>query len=259
MRRRLVERREEQGLSREALAHKMDANVKTVQRWEAGTRTPQMAQRVDLAAALDWSMAQLALALSDDESGPLNGHAVPSWLGHFASLEQGAAELRAFEPIVAPGLLQTEDYACVVEGVAPDQPGAAEVARRVAQRMRRQQVLNKPDPLRLFALLDASVLQRTTGGPEVMEHQLTHLQQMANRPNVEIRVLPLDERAHPAGRGSFSLLTSPDSGLPFIATSEDLTGVTYHDHPATVATYLNLWDQLWSVSDELAKVQLQRQ
>ena len=252
MRKRLIDRREELGLSREALAHKLLVNVKTVQRWESGESTPQMAQRTGLADVLEWSMAQLWLALSETDSTPLNGHAVPSWLGHFASLEQGAVELRTFEPTVMPGLLQTEAYACVVVSVASDRPSPAEVARRVEQRLRRQQVLSKPHPLKLCALLDASVLHRVTGGPATMAGQLEHLRIMAERPNIEVRILPLDERAHPAGHGSFSLLTSPDSGIPFCATSVDLTGVTYHDHTSTVAAYLGLWEQLWSVSDGLA-------
>lgn len=248
VRRRLIEMREERGLSREALAHRLGCNVRSVTRWEAGQRTPQMTQRVALARELNRPLADVLRALDDHEDGRLNGHRV-SRLGHLVSLEQGAAELWTFETTVVPGLLQTEAYATVVERVAPDRPSAAEVARRVALRMRRQSVL---DSLRLRALLDASILQRATGGPEVMAAQLDHLRRMAARPNVDVRILPLDERAHAGGRGSFMLFTALDDDVPFMVTIDTAAGVEYLGKPHEVAAHVDLWQHLWRIGDELA-------
>ena len=69
-------------------------------------------------------------------------------------------------------------------------PGVFE--RRVAVRMIRQQVLITRDPpLELSAVIDESVLLRKVGSQEVMSAQLRHLAEIAQLPNVDLRVLPL--------------------------------------------------------------------
>ena len=139
--------------------------------------------------------------------------------------------------------------ATVVESVAPDRPSPAEIARRVALRMRRQTVL---DSLRLRALLDASILQRETGGPAVMARQLDHLGAMAARPNIEVRILPLDERAHAAGRGSFMLFSHSDDDLPFMAVIDTAAGPEYLGKEHELTAHIELWAYLWRIGDELA-------
>jgi hypothetical protein len=136
-----------------------------------------------------------------------------------------------------------------VERVAPDHPSAAEVTRRVGLRMRRQSVL---DSLRLRALLDASILGRQAGGPAVMAGQLMHVRRMAGRPNIEVRILPLDERAHAAGRGSFMLFTAPDDDVPSRVTIDTAAGVEYLGKPHELEAHVELWDDLWTIGDELA-------
>jgi DNA-binding XRE family transcriptional regulator len=171
--------REDAGLTRQELAHKLGVNPKTVQRWETGETAPLMSQRIDLAGVLDECTAGRTItlpdvhrALDDDDNGPINGHRVTRRLGMLVALEQAAGALWTYQTTAVPGLLQTPEYAGVVERVAPDRPSAKEVARRVALRMRRQKVLHS---LSLSALIDASVLQRTTGGPDIMAEQVGHL------------------------------------------------------------------------------------
>lgn len=253
MRRRLVQYREDALLSREVLAHRIGVNVRTVTRWETGERRPQMTQKAALAKALGRTVAEINLALSDEHASPI-GHVVPSTLSVLASLEHAATEIRTWQPIVVPGLLQVERYATAVESAGPDRPTADEVARWVGQRMERQHVL---DRVRLFALLDISVLHRTSGAPGVLQEQLAHLHAMTERPNVEIRVMLFDERVYPAGRGSFTLLTS-DGPEPFMACSEDLAGVHYHEAPSVVEAYSALWVYMWEASHALAEVDVQR-
>jgi hypothetical protein len=81
---------------------------------------------------------------------------------------------------------------------------------------------------------------------------------MAERPNVEIRVLPLDERAHAGAAGAFSLVISPEDDLPFAATTFSATGVQYYEDAPTVLAHVELWGHLWESSHDLAKEQLQR-
>ena len=58
--------------------------------------------------------------------------------------------------------------------------------------MIRQEVLTtRNPPLELSAVIDESVLLRKVGSREVMFEQLRHLAEMAQLPNVELRILPL--------------------------------------------------------------------
>lgn len=262
VRRTLITLREDAGLTRQELAHKLEVNPKTVQRWETGENAPLMSQRIDLARVLDEhtpgrtiTLADIHRAIDEDDNGPINGHRVTRRLGMLVGLEQGAGEMWTFETTAMPGLLQTPEYATAVERIAADRPSAKEVARRVALRMRRQQVLHS---LTLRALVDASVLSRTTGGPEVMAAQLDHLREVAKRPNVDIRVLPFDERAHAGGTGPFTLVISPDEDVPFIVVTFRVTGPQYSEELPTVRAHVELFEHLWRIGHDLAKEQLQR-
>jgi hypothetical protein len=118
--------------------------------------------------------------------------------------------------------------------------------------MARQRVL---DRLRFYALLDASVLLRETGGPDVMAAQLAHLRAMAERPNVDVRVVPLDQRAHAGFRGPFKLV-GPG---PTVVVTEDLSsGFSYRDSPTVVKAHAQLWSYLWEGGRDVAQVELQR-
>ena len=94
---------------------------------------------------------------------------------------------------VVTGLLQTEAYArhiiSAYSRVEPMPPGM--IGRMVKVRMRRQEVLNR-DGLQLSVVLDESVLRRRIGDESVMYEQLQHLVREADRPNVTLRILPLN-------------------------------------------------------------------
>ena len=108
-------------------------------------------------------------------------------------LEQEAASIAIWHVDVVAGLLQTEAYARHIIGsysrVEPVPPGM--VGRLVRVRMRRQQVLDR-EGLALSVVLDESVLRRRIGDDRVMHEQLQHLAREAERPNLTLRILPLD-------------------------------------------------------------------
>ncbi|MEV5315337.1 MULTISPECIES: helix-turn-helix transcriptional regulator [unclassified Streptomyces] len=117
---------------------------------------------------------------------------MPEWFDRLVGLQEAAAAIRTFEIQYVPGLLQTPAYtqAVVRRGlpVAPEK----EVLRRVELRTRRAELLHRPDAPQLWAIVDESVLLRVLGSKAVMREQLTHLIEMAQRPNVTLQVVPLD-------------------------------------------------------------------
>ena len=111
----------------------------------------------------------------------------------FIGLEHEAASMAIWHVDVVTGLLQTEAYARHIIGsysrVEPMPPGM--IGRMVRVRMRRQQVLSRED-LELSVVLDESVLKRRIGDESVMYEQLQRLLQEADRPNLTLRILPLN-------------------------------------------------------------------
>ncbi|MGH3096499.1 MAG: helix-turn-helix domain-containing protein [Streptosporangiales bacterium] len=122
----------------------------------------------------------------------------------FIGFEYAATSMRNWQPVIMPGLLQTEAYAralCEANRLAPD-----DVEHYVDVRMARQQhVWGDGAPDALF-VLDESVLHRTIGGPHVLREQLERL---LDPPGGTLRFVPLNHRAHPGAAGSLSIFEFP--------------------------------------------------
>jgi transcriptional regulator with XRE-family HTH domain len=111
----------------------------------------------------------------------------------FIGLEHEATSMAIWHVDVVTGLLQTESYARHIissySRVEPIAPGM--IGRLVRVRMQRQQVLER-EGLQLTVVLDESVLKRRVGNDSVMYEQLQRLVQEADRPNLTLRILPLN-------------------------------------------------------------------
>ncbi|MEV5746862.1 helix-turn-helix transcriptional regulator [Actinoallomurus sp. NPDC052308] len=129
----------------------------------------------------------------------------------YIGLEAEASEVFAFETIVIPGLLQTEDYARALIEAGPAEITEEEVERRVQIRIERQRILTGDDPVRLWAILDEAALRRPVGGAEVMEAQKRHLVKMAKLAKVSLQVIPFGAGAHAGAAGAFSIIRFPES------------------------------------------------
>jgi len=136
----------------------------------------------------------------------------------FIGLEAEADSLAHWQVGVIPGLLQTEEYARQLNtgyhSVIPTPPGVLE--RLVRVRMIRQELLRREPPLRLSVVMDESVLLRKIGDRNLMRAQLRHLAKVAELPNVEVRVLPLDRET--------SLVAESFAILAFDPRPADATG-----------------------------------
>jgi Domain of unknown function (DUF5753) len=79
---------------------------------------------------------------------------LPSWFRTAVGLEESASLIRAYEPQVVPGLLQTEDYIRAI--TAASFPAATEdfTERAIALRLTRQHLLSRPEPPGYWIVLD---------------------------------------------------------------------------------------------------------
>ncbi|MFI6578535.1 helix-turn-helix domain-containing protein [Nocardiopsis sp. NPDC050513] len=126
----------------------------------------------------------------------------------YVGLESDATALRAYEPSLVHGLLQTRDYAHAVLTAGNPAEHPDDIELLVDLRMRRQELLTREhDPLRFWVVLEEVVLHRPVGGAQVLTEQLRHLLTVAaDLPNVTVQIIPTAVGAHAGLAGSFSIL-----------------------------------------------------
>ncbi|GAA2485592.1 helix-turn-helix transcriptional regulator [Streptomyces thermolineatus] len=160
---------------------------------------------------------------------------VPDWLRTFVGLEGLAQQEFVFEPLVVPGLLQTEDYTrAVTAGTPRVRPDHGE--RFVGFRMARVQLLTeRRNPLRLHAVIAEAALRLRVGTTELHRAQLLHLVEMARLPNVTIQVIRPEDGLHTALTGQFVVLDFENARS--IGYSELHDGAVYAQDPEQVHAY----------------------
>jgi hypothetical protein len=125
--------------------------------------------------------------------------------------ESASFIIRNFQPMLIPGLLQTEEYAAtMIRNLIPQAP-TQDVNTTVEIRMRRQQLLRQPETPLMFFIMDEAAVRRLVGGPEAMRRQLQRLLDESDKPTVTIEVVPFSAGAHPGMQGPFMLFEFPDA------------------------------------------------
>ena len=169
---------------------------------------------------------------------------LPGWFETYLGLESAAAVIRSLEAQFVPGLFQTEDYARAVTRLGHKTAPAKEIERRVGLRVKRQELLTRPQPPRIWAVMDEAVLRRPIGGTAVMRAQLRRLVEAARLPGVRLQVVPFARGGHAGASGSFSILRFEERDLPDVVYTEQLTSAVYLDQRRDVEHYLEVADQL---------------
>jgi transcriptional regulator with XRE-family HTH domain len=203
-----------------------------------------MTQR-DVARAMDWSQSKLiriesgAVNVSTNDLRALLGHygvdparidtlvgiaraarestrwsvykdvASPEFMA-FLGYESSASIIRNFEPLIVPGLLQTEEYARTIISFlfarSPDK-----IDTLVDLRMQRQELFEREPPVESHFIIDEAVIRRMMGGRDVMRGQLRYLQGIVEGySNITIQIVPFKRGMYRRQRGAYWLLEFPD-------------------------------------------------
>ncbi len=189
----------------------------------------------------------LALARDASRPGWWNGYddVLPPWFRTLIGLEEAATLIRGYDPQWIPGLLQTPDYARASVATGFPDATAEEVSRRVDLRLARQHILTRPDPPRLWLVIDEAALRRAPAstGPDVMRAQLDKLIDAASKPNVTLQLLPFTAGFHPAMYGPFRIFRFDGHDQPDIVYGESMTSAFYLDKPDETALYTQALDR----------------
>ncbi|WP_424535876.1 helix-turn-helix domain-containing protein [Sphaerisporangium viridialbum] len=173
------------GLTQRQLAEKILFSTSMVGMVERAARKPEraFAERCDQAFGLDGTLTKL-WAMVDRER-----QWAPWWFREWLEVEQEATVLRSWDPLLIPGILQTEAYA---RRVLSGEPGTApeQVEQRLAARTRRKAILSRDKPPLIWAVIDEGVLHRSVGSSQIMHDQLGYLAEVARHPHVKIQVVP---------------------------------------------------------------------
>ncbi|MGM1059808.1 helix-turn-helix domain-containing protein [Saccharothrix sp. Mg75] len=172
-------------------------------------------------------------------------HLVPDWFKTFVGLEGLATAEFCFEPMVLPGLLQTEDYAqAITEATGFVRRDHNE--RFASFRMARARRLTEDRPLALHAVIGEAALRLDVGTPEVRRAQYRHLVDMSGLDNVTIQLIRPEDGPHAATSGSFFVLDFAQAQS--VVYAERLDGAVYVQDQDDVRSYKMAVDNLRSTA-----------
>jgi transcriptional regulator with XRE-family HTH domain len=196
-------------MSQEQLGRAAFISGDMIAKIERGDRSPS-AKLVEACEQVTELGSNGMLSLLWDQLGGF-ARPFPGWFARWPDAEAAARTLRSFEPLIVPGLLQTEDYA---RALLSTRVGESEeqIEAMVGARLARQAILDRDKPPTCWFMVDEGVLRRCVGSPVVMKDQLNHLADQARRPDIVVQVIPLDAGAHQGlNGGAFVIADLPGS------------------------------------------------
>jgi hypothetical protein len=99
----------------------------------------------------------------------------PQYL-QYIEYEEAASVLRFYEPLLIPGILQSEDYVTeIIRELADPGTAAERIRARIEIRLKRQQLLEQNPPPTLIFVIDEAAIQRLLGQRSIARGQIVHL------------------------------------------------------------------------------------
>ncbi|EFC80335.1 Scr1 family TA system antitoxin-like transcriptional regulator [Parafrankia sp. EUN1f] len=213
--------RRERGLTGEALGAQVDMSQAKISKLERGQLRPTPADVERIARALEAPESAFRDLVGDAErleaaATRRSGRRRPGLVvqqDYFIE-EKRARELRSYEPVAVPGLLQISEYARrVVNGYfslmatedGSETEWSADTAAAVSLRIQRQERLYESDRTFDFVMME-SVLSNRFASPAYMLAQIDRIEKVSELPNVTVRVVPRTvELRYPPAQG-FTLI-----------------------------------------------------
>lgn len=136
---------------------------------------------------------------------------LPAFFRDFATLEADAVSRLSYDPMLIPGLLQTQEYARALISVNRPPLDNETIDQHVTARLARQALLTRQKPPVAFIfIIEEATLHRKIGGRDVLQRQLRKLAENAKLRNVAIQILPTAAAAHCGLDGYMVLLEGAD-------------------------------------------------
>lgn len=169
---------------------------------------------------------------------------MPDELRSLVFQENLAGSITSYEPLLVPGLLQTEGYTCGLFrwlGQHPDQ-----VEMKVQARLDRQGLLRRLRPPAFTFYVHEWVLHSVVDCPAVMYEQSLYLTLMGSSAGCEVRVVPGTAGPHGALGGAFRLMRFAEH--PPVAYAENQSASLFLERPDDIAAYQEILTRLDVIS-----------
>ncbi len=242
--------RDAAGMGRADVAHAMDwspSKLVRIERGDVSVSTNDLKALLSHYGVRDKGKVNRLLELARSARGPSfydqYADLLKPGFKEYLAYEASASVIRQYEPVLVPGLLQTEEYGRGVlggvAGLGPDDVDKAWTVRR-----HRQDAVDRENPPEMLFVLDEAALRRHVGRGPVMRHQLQRLKESAAEPHLTIQIMPFAHGAHPGMAGSFALLEFTDPNLADLLHLEGINSTTIRDDTDQIAHYLDRFAQL---------------
>ncbi len=245
---RLRELRNAVELTVEQVGEELMCSATKISRMETGARRASLRDVRDLCrlyGVTDPARVDELMALASQAREPGWWNQYDEILSPYVGLEQEAAAITAYSMSSVPALIQTDEYARATVKSVERKMDPAVLNQRVEARLRRQELLDRPDPPRYRALLDETVLRRQVGGPIVMQAQLDKIVSCAAAEKVTVQVIPFDVTEYPSTDSNIVLLEfaddSPQRPVVFV---EGLFKNNYYERPTEITRYREAMEYL---------------
>jgi transcriptional regulator with XRE-family HTH domain len=243
-------------LSQGDVAKKLGWSLSKVQRIEGGEVGVSV---TDLRALLDiygvTDQAQIDRLSRDAqtsrrqryETAPAHREYLTQGHRELMQFEKQAVAIRTYQPVVYPAVIQTSAIAEAVISRWTE----GEEARRVrheARLERKAQIIDRPDGPEYYVVLDEAVIKRRFAGLAATAEQLELTTQIAQLPNVHIRMVPFDRGADMVAMGSFIIVDLVGDDESAIIYRENFNKDEILDSRPDVVLHRAAFDRLWKAS-----------
>ncbi|WP_405806442.1 helix-turn-helix transcriptional regulator [Streptomyces sp. NBC_00210] len=219
--------RTQAGVSREDLGKEANYEYESVKSMEQGRRRPTV-RLLQVADQMCGAQGKLAAAQEFLKPEPF-----PARSQEYMAAEAEAIALHWYEPLLIPGLLQTEEYARVLMSESCPPLDDETVEERVRARMERQEALTRKTSTMFSFVLHEATLRTLVGGREAMGRQLERLLEVGELRNASIQVLPMGRCSGLALMGPMVLLENSDNER--CAFAEGQTTSAFYAEPSKVS------------------------
>jgi transcriptional regulator with XRE-family HTH domain len=159
-------------------------------------------------------------------------------------METDATEILFALVDLIPAHFQTEDYMRALWQASGDSSTPEHIDRLVATRLARQAVIAQDHPPMFRAIVHENALRLPVGGPTVMHHQLRHLAELTDLPQVEVQIQPVGAGAYPGMGTSFTLLRFDNDTAADLVQVDTHGDSFYRDRMHATEPYRLGWDRL---------------
>ncbi|MGN9818063.1 helix-turn-helix domain-containing protein [Streptomyces sp. SD11] len=197
--------RKRAGLNQQQLGDAIGYSLEQVASVEQGRRPAKVAFTAAADRALE---AGGVLEVLQEE---VDRAKLPRFFRNFALIEAGAVSRFEYEPLLVPGLLQTEEYVRAVYAGHRPKLERDVVDNHTEARLNRQRILTRAPAVDLSFVIAETALTNSVGGAEVMRGQLHHLLAVGELENVQLQIMPPAHDFHLGLNGSFVVLETGEN------------------------------------------------